>query len=338
MKKIATLAVSALLCMCGLFGCSATSTSDNGGAGADGVVRIGTMPTEDILPMWVAEQEGFFEGTGIEAEVITFDSAQGLSAAITAGEVDMAMTDAMRAIKLTESGAPVVMEWITLGAAPSEGRFGILAPMDAPYDDLPGLAAYLATDDGAASGVGVAANTVPEYVLDKLCEEAGIDPASVPTQEVASLPERYSLVASGNLAGAALPASLLRLGESSGLKLIADDTHGTNISQSVMVARESFADEYPEAVEAVAQAWDTAVSAIASDPQAYLPLLAEKANLNETIAIDYPVSSYPFALSEGSLSYPAEELVAPQIDWMRAKGYTKADVSYDGATGRITVS
>lgn len=37
------------------------------------------MPTEDILPMWVAEQEGLFEKAGVNAEIVVFDSAQGLS-------------------------------------------------------------------------------------------------------------------------------------------------------------------------------------------------------------------------------------------------------------------
>lgn len=304
------------------------------------VVRIGTMPTEDILPMWIAEQEGLFAEVGVDAEVVSFDSAQSLSAAITAGEVDMAMTDIMRAVKLCESGAPVVMEWVTLGEVADQGRFGVLAPADAPYSTLAEMAAYGASDDAPEGfGVGVAGNTVPEYVFDKLCEEAGLEPGAIPAVEVASLPERYGLVASGKLAGAALPASLLTLGEANGMKLIADDTQGGNLSQSVMVARAAFAEEHPEAVKAVAGAWGAAAILCNATPEAYRTLLIENANINEAVADEYPISTYPLATTaDDEYLHPTDDMVAPVIAWMQERGYGGEGVTYDAATGVFTVS
>lgn len=329
-----------------LGGCSSGPEGSEGsapassGEGADAApVRIGTMPTEDFLPMWAAEKDGFFADAGVDAELLSFDSAQALSAAIAAGEVDMAMVDVPRAVKLCESGTPVVMEWITLGAEASQGAFGVLASADAPYSTLPEMAAYLASGEGdfGKEGVGLASNTVPEYVFDMLCEQANVDPATVPQQEVASLPERFSLAATGKLAAAALPASMLRLGEANGMKLLAEDTDGDNISQSVMIATASFAEENPEAVKKVAEAWNAAAEAIDADPEAYSVLLAEKANLNEAIADTYPVAEYPMAIENGAFLHPAADLVDPQLAWMRAKEYSTHDVTYDEATGAIKV-
>ncbi len=330
-----------------LGGCSSAGTSGSEGSasassgeGANAApVRIGTMPTEDFLPMWAAEKDGFFADAGVDAELLSFDSAQALSAAIAAGEVDMAMVDVPRAVKLCESGTPVVMEWITLGAEASQGAFGVLASADAPYSTLPEMAAYLASGEGdfGKEGVGLASNTVPEYVFDMLCEQADIDPATVPQQEVASLPERFSLAATGKLAAAALPASMLRLGEANGMKLLAEDTDGDNISQSVMIATASFAEENPEAVKKVAEAWNAAAEAIDADPEAYSVLLAEKANLNEAIADTYPVAEYPLAIEGDAFLHPAADLVDPQLAWMRAKEYSTHDVTYDEATGAIEV-
>lgn len=351
MKKTASVLIafvlmSACLCM-GLAGCAGSGSGGQGEnqsaqSSENSAVRIGTMPTEDILPMWVAESEGLFAEAGLDAQIVSFDSAQALSAAITAGEVDMAMVDIMRAVKLCESGAPVVLEWVTLGTDASQGRFGVLAPADAPYSTLQELAQQAAADPDslAAQGVGVAANTVPEYVLDMLCEQAGLAEGAVPTQEVASLPERYSLMASGKLAGAALPGSLLELGEANGMKLLADDSNvvdGTNISQSVMVATAAFAQAYPETVLKVAEVWDAAAAKINADPSAYISLLAEKANLNETIADSYPISTYPLALQSSELAHPAAEYVTQQIEWMRAKGYSSHNVEYSEATGELSV-
>lgn len=314
-----------------LSGCSGSSSGTK--------VRIGTMPTEDILPMWVAESEGLFVQDGLDdVEIVVFESAQNLSAAITAGEVDLAMTDPMRAVKLTESGASVVMEWITLGADASQGRFGVLAGENAEFDDLEGMASFVATADFATEeggSVAVASNTVPEYVFDKLCSAAGVEFGTV---EIPSLADRYSMVASGEVLAAALPGSLLALGEASGLKVIADDTKGDNLSQSVMVATASFAADNAAAVEAVAKVWDMAVDAINASPEDYRALLVEKANLNSAVADSYPISTYPHALDGDALAHPAAELIEPQIAWMKDKGYSDKDATYDASTGAIEVA
>ncbi len=318
-------------------GCSSEENKASDDNASLSTVRIGTMPTEDFLPMWAAEKDGYFEQVGIEAQLTTFDSAQALSAAIAAGEIDMAMVDVPRAVKLCESGTPVTMEWITLGTDASQGAFGVMASADAPYSTLKELKEYMDKNADTAAGVGVAANTVPEYVFDMLCEQEGIDSSTLIVEEVASLPERYSLMVSGNLAAAALPGSLLRLGEASGMKILAEDTTGDNISQSVMIATQEFASENMDAVNKVAQSWDMAAEAINANPSSYIELLAENANLNEAIADTYPISTYPMAFEADALAYPAADLVEPQLEWMKSKGYISKSISYDQTTGMFTV-
>lgn len=297
-----------------------------------GSIRIGTMPTEDILPMWVAEQEGLFEDAGVNAEIVVFDSAQGLSAALTAGEVDIAMTDPMRAVKLCESGTDLSLEWITLGATSEQGRFGVLTSADNGITSLADLA-------NGTKGVGLAANTVPEYVFEQLCVQQGIDPASIPVSEVASLPDRYGLVAAGQLDAAALPASMLALGEASGMVLLADDTTGENVSQSVMVVRDAYnTGEGVKTLAAVREVWDEAASQINVDPEKYRMLLVEKANLNEQVAASYVICEYPMArTAQGEPAYPPAELIEPVLSWMSDKGYVTKSVSYDESNGSFTI-
>lgn len=331
-------ALAALLLAVGIMsGCSSNngggSASSSGTANVASSVRVGTMPTEDILPLWVAEAEGLFADYNVDVEIVPFDSAPALSAAITAGEVDMAMTDIMRAVKLCEAGAPVEMEWITLGATSEQGRFGVLVPAGSSVASLKDLAE-------GGYGVAVAANTVPEYVFDKLCEQAGIDPASIEHLEAPSLPDRFALTATGQYPSASLPNSLLVLGEAQGLTLIADDTQGENISQSVMVARTAWAEDNTGAIEAVARAWDAAVALINDDPNAYRDLLVEKANVNSAVADSYAVSTYPTALSadDATLVRVPADLVEPVLAWMQEKGYTEASVAYDEKTGAFALS
>lgn len=318
-----------------------------GGSGGSGTakaapVRIGTMPTEDILPMWVAERDGLFEKAGVEAEVVVFDSAQNLSAALTAGEVDLAMTDPMRAVKLCESGTDVIMEWITLGTEPAQGRFGVLVDPKAGWKNLSDVVEYLKTADISDEwGFGVASNTVPEYVFDKLCEAEGIKVGEIPTQEVPSLPDRYSLVASGKLAGGAFPGSMLAFGEAAGLQVLADDAKGENLSQSVMVARSEFAkaDGGAAGIDGVRAAWDMAVEAINADPESFRSLLIEKANLNDAVADNYPINIYPKATTDQNTSaFPPAKLIQPQLDWMKSRKYSDKNVIYNEADGTFALS
>ncbi len=285
-------------------------------------VRLGTLPTEDILPMWVAEAKGLFAEHGVECSISTFQSATELIAAVSAGEVDVAMTDPMVSASLCASGTDVRICWITLGADASQGRFGIMTA-DEDITDLTDL---------AGKEIGVGSNTILEYVMDKLMEQAGVAPEDIVKAELQKLPVRYEAMASGQVAAAALPASLLALGEANGYRCVADDTQGDNISQSVMVARGAFAGEETggQALDALAGAWDDAVALINADPDDYRALLVEKASLADAVAQTYPVSTYP------SVQLPAQESIDDVLAWMQEKGYLAEALTYDAQSGMFT--
>jgi NitT/TauT family transport system substrate-binding protein len=283
-------------------------------------VAVGTMITEDFLPLWVAEQEGIFGQEDVTAELVTFQSAQELSTALTAGEIDMAMTDPMVAATLTQGGSEVTMEWVTLGETAEQGRFGIMASSESGVKSLADL---------AGKPIGVGSNTVLEYVMDKLMEQAGVPTDQVKKEEIKKIPVRYEMMTSNQVPAAVLPASLLYLGEQTGMVLVADDTVGSNLSQSVMVVRRDFmaTDEGARAVEKVKASWDEAARKINADPAAYRALLVEKASLPAPIAESYPVSSYPLA------QRPTSEMIDPILVWMLEKGYLEETLRYDEATG-----
>jgi NitT/TauT family transport system substrate-binding protein len=79
-------------------------------------------------------------------------------------------------------------------------------------------------------------------------------------------------------------------------------------------------------VRGVLGAWDVAVQQINSEPDAYRNDLVEKARLPKPLAETYKVNTYPLA------NKPAEKDVNAVLDWMRAKGYLKAEVTYADLT------
>lgn len=326
MKKTFALLACVLMLACGIMlaGCSGTNadTAGQGGESQQHAVRIGTMQTEDALPFWVAEQDGLYGST--QVEIVTFQSAQELSTAFAAGEIDAAMTDVQQAAALKLSGVDVRLAWVTLGADSSQGRFGI---MTSPESGITSLA------DLAGKGIGVGSNTVPEYVMDKLMEAAGVPDDGIVSEEIKKMPVRYESMANNQVAAAVLPASLLALGEQTGMVLLADDTQGENISQSVLAVRAGWlADGGEAALDAVRDAWNKAADSINADSEAYRALLVEKANLPAVVADTYSICTYPQA------QLPTSDMVQPVLDWMLDKGYLAQALAYDESAGTLAAS
>ena len=325
MRKLVCTALAATLAalpLASLTGCNNSSSSDNEASGETPKVVIGTLATEDILPMWVAEDENLFSEAGIEGEVTVFQSATELIAAVSAGEVDYAMTDPMVTASIYASGTDVEIEWVTLGADASQGRFGIMTA-DSSITSLTDLAGV---------EVGVGSNTILEYVLDTLMERAGVPDDQIVTSEMQKLPVRYEAMASGQVKAAALPASLLALGEANGCIVVADDTQGENISQSVMIARSDYlaSDAGKTVKEAIEQVWNKATSEINASPENYRSLLVEKANLSDAIAQTYPISTYP------TCALPEQTQVDNILTWMKKKGYLADGITYDASSGTFS--
>lgn len=281
-------------------------------------ITIGTLATQDSLPLWVAEERGYFADAGLdEVEIVTFQSAQELQAAFTAGSVNALMTDIMVATNLHASGTEVVLPTVMLGASAEQGRFAIVA---APGESFTSMA------DLAGVPVGTASLTITEYVLDALMAEAGVEASAIEKEEVDKMPVRFELLMSGQLRAASLPEPFVSLAELQGAKVVpgGDDTKAeSNISQSVLCVNREFA-ETPEgdaSVAALLEAWDAAVADINAEPDSFRQTLVDKARLPQPLAASYKVSEYP------SAEPPTTEMVQAVLDWMREKDYLKADIT-----------
>ena len=327
MSRRAFFGTAGLAGMALLAGCAGNSSASTGSgsasgsqSGAKGSLTVGTLATEDILPLWVAEKEGMFSEDGLDVSIVTFQSATELIAGVASNEVDIAMTDIMVTASMYASGIDVQMQWVTLGSTADQGRFGIMVGPDSDINSLEKLAGV---------PIGVGSNTILEYVMDKLMEGAGVPDDQIVVEELQKLPVRYQAMVSGEVAAAALPGTLLALGESDNCKLIADDTMGDNLSQSVMIARaEVLADsEKAKALNAVRGVWDKAAEKINANPEQYRDVLVTNANLPEAIAGTYPISTYPLAM------LPTSTMVEPVLDWMQSKGYLTKQLGYDETTG-----
>lgn len=315
---LVTLLASGLLVGCNSPGETTDAAKPATPAAKPVAIKIGTLATEDSLPLWVAEQMGYFATQGIPSvEIVNFQSAQERDVAFASGAIDAFMGDMIASANLEASGARNSIATIMLGADQSQGRFGVVVPPKSTVTDMKSLAGI---------PVGTSSATIQEYVLDGLMAESGVASSAVKTEEVKKVPVRFELLMAGKLKAAALPEPFLTLAEQGGAKIVGDDTKAAaNLSQTVLVISDEYLAKLGGAAteDAVLAAWDLAVNDINKSPDAYRELLVEKARLPKPLATTYKVNVYPTA------QLPTAERVDAILGWMKSKGYLKGDVTID---------
>ena len=327
---IVPVTLALLLAVSALSGCTSQPVPGAGSKDASPAVlpgktspiRIGVLPNEDSLPLFVAEKEGLFKKAGLDVKLVQFPSAAERDAALTAGSIDAASGDIIAAALLTSRGFPVRITTLELGATPKQGRFGILAAKNSGLTSLKDLA--------KKGALAQSSGTLATYSADKMLEQAGVDPKSVKRTEVKKLPVRFELLSQGKVPAAVLPEPMLSLGEKMGLKLLADDTRKENISQTVLYVSEKYLKTEGGTVtsDGLLVAWNEAVKAINASPDAFRALLVEKARLPEQIATEYEINEYPEA------QLPAREWVVAVLDWMKTNKLLGAPVTPGQLTGQ----
>ena len=326
-RTLAAVLAALMIAAVALTGCSQagskSSDAPHQGTPLPVSVRIGTLPTEDSLPLWVAEKRGYFATENVpKVEIVEFQSAQERDAAFASGAIDGFMGDIIAAANLTAAGKPDTIETVMLGADQSQGRFGIAVAPKSTVTALPQLANV---------PVGTSSATIQEYVLDGLMAEAGVATDSVKVEEVKKVPVRFQLLTSGQLKAAALPEPFLSLAEQGGAKVLATDTTAkANLSQTVLVFSNAFLSREGGAatVTSVLKAWDLGVNDINKAPDSVRALLVEKAKLPQSLATSYKINTYP------THQLPSRADVEAVLAWMKSKGYLKADVTYGQLTGQ----
>jgi NitT/TauT family transport system substrate-binding protein len=327
--RLLAAALAALLGVLLLAGCGSRSSSSSQSAGPSAstdkpiAIRIGTLSTEDSLPLWVADKMGYFSTEGIpNVQIIPFQSAQERDVAFASGSIDAFMGDIVAAANFEGGGRKDTIATVMLGADPTQGRFGIAVPPKSTVTSLKQLAGV---------PIGTSTATIQEYVLDGLMTQAGVADNQIKTEEVNKVPVRYQLLMAGKLQAAALPEPFLTLAEQGGARVVGDDTKSaTNLSQTVLI----FGDDYlaktgGKATEtAVLKAWDVAANDIDKQPNNYRALLVEKAGLPKPLATTYKVQTYPQA------AVPKQADVDAVLAWMTLKGYLKGDVTYGDLVGQ----
>ncbi len=279
----------------------------------DARLKIGILPIVDVLPIYVAQQNGYFEKEGIQVEPVLVKSAQERDTLMQTGQVDGEITDLVSVEMFDRKGVGLKAVLVAMEATPKEPVFRILASPGSGITSPAGLKGV---------PIGISKNTIIEYVTYRLLETAGLKDSEVSTTEVSAIPVRYELLMKGKIKAATLPEPLASGAVAGGARVIVDDTSRPEVSASLLAFSTKTLSEKPKTVEKFLSAWLKAEEEINRHPDRYRGLLIEKGRVPKSVQESYRMPVFPGAL------VPTESQVKDVASWMKGKGLIQKEPRY----------
>ncbi len=313
-KTLLSALLGMLLALTLAAGCAQKEKAAGPAGNAPAKLKIGSLTNEENLPILVAQEKGYFTAENLEVELIPMQSPVELQSAFQSGEMDGMMTDIMIALMLKGAGEDLRITSIALGSTPREGRFAILA---APNSDIRTM------QDLRGKSIGISNNSIIEYVTDGILAQAGMSPSDVTKTTVAKIPVRVEMLLNNQIEAITVPDPHISNAVARGARVVADDTTGENLSQSVYVMTQPALSEKAEAIAGFYKGYARAAEDINADPDQFRGLLVSNCNIPEQIANSYQVQHY------AAPQLPTEKNVMDVLTWLKAKDLLQSDLKYE---------
>ncbi len=249
MKKtiIATLSLITLLAVTVLSGC--------GGSAKTSDVSMAFCTWTGYAPMFIAEKEGYFKDAGINMTIQVIEDESTYASLLTQGSMPFIATAQDPNIKMFANGAP--SRYVLMMDA-SNGADGLVARADIKtLDDLKGKS--VALDKTASSYY---------FFLKALEQKSSITEADVNVIDMGDTTEAGLAFISGNADAAIMwePELSEALESVDGAHALVTSADVPGAIMDSLVVNAKFAEENPEVVEAVKEAWYKAIDFMKENP------------------------------------------------------------------------
>lgn len=276
-------------------------------------LKLALIPVLDTIPIFIAEQNGYFTEQGITVETIPVKSPQERDVLVTTGQVDGVLTDLQSVGLLNKDAAKLKAVYTSRRPFPNAPMFRILAGPQTAINvpaDLKGVP------------IGISANTIMDYLADRMLVSEGLKPDEIAKIEIGQIPVRFEQLMNGNIQAAALPDPLAQGAIAGGAKLIVEDSKYADLSQSVLAFATDALTAKPSSVRKFLAAWEKAVNELNAHPEKYQGVLIEQGRVPASIQDTYAMPPFP------GRGVPSEGEVKDVVAWLMAKGLIGRDIPY----------
>lgn len=276
-------------------------------------LRIGDLPLIDMLPVYVAEQEGLFP-ENLEVELVPFSSALERDTAYIAKQVDGVLNDFVSATALNRDQDFTRNVRVILRSTPQLSLFALIASKDSDIEKI---------EDVKGQQIAISPNTIIEYVLDRMLGTVGLGHDDVEKLAVPSIPLRLEMINQGNVTAAVLPEPLVTFSiTTAGTRLIRDDAE-TQFGASLLSFRSEFIASDEDTVRGFMDGFEAGVNRINSNPGQYQELMEARGRIPPPLAGTFSVPAFPEAAV-----VPREEFEAVG-EWAVERGLLQEAIPYE---------
>lgn len=278
-------------------------------------LKIGSLPAADSLILHAAKQDGVFAAHGLDVDIVPFQSALELGAAMRAGSLDGHFGDIINVLMQNENGAPQIIVATTSHSSPGARFFGLAVRPDSPAKTLDDL-------KGKTCSIGRA--TIVDFVLDSLLEQEGAA-GSLDKRDIRQIPVRLQMLLSGRIESALLPEPLLSLVEGQGARVLLDDRNLSLPLAVIALKKPKKGDDaFTDRIRRFRAALAEEAGRINAEPDVYKAMMQKLGLLSGKAAEHYVMLRFEEPLTP--LGLPSEEDIRHYAEWMKQNRLLKKDV------------
>ena len=267
-----------------IFFCLSLFSTVHGAGGKENQLRLALLPIPSVLPIFVAEENGYFKELGLTIETLPVGSALERDQLMQAGRIDGMINEISGAAIFNRDKIQVKIVGIARSPIGTAPIFRILSAPESGISDIRDLAGI---------PIGISKNTVIEYITSRLMEAGGVDGDEIAYKFIPILPERLQLLLSGQIKAATLPDPLGASAIQAGATEVVNDTALAGVSASVISFSAVALTDKPKAVKRFMVAWDRAVEDLNADPEQYKGLMLERIRVPKNVQDSFVIPPYP---------------------------------------------
>jgi NitT/TauT family transport system substrate-binding protein len=282
-------------------------------AGEKTAIKFGALPVLQALPLYVAQDKGFWRNAGLTVEIIPFNTAAEKDIALSAGSIDGCFADLVTPLVLKGNGKDIVIVATNYETRQDRRMFGILGKPGSKYKSVADLADV---------PVAISSNSVIDYVTEQLLRSGGVPADRVTSLESKNIGLRFQMLLSGQVEAATLPEPLVSAAVKKGAVLLGDDS-GLATSQTVLVFSGPFVRDHPEAVKGFLRGVEEANAVINSKADMVRSAMAEHVRLPPALRDTYPIPRFP------KLHAPDRDALLTIAGWLKKRGVIRPQLTYE---------
>lgn len=269
-------------------------------------LSIGVMSAVDMLPIYIADKNGYFLDQGVKVQIEVFKSFKDRDAALQAGELDGIIGDLVAISIYQNAGLDMVVTGLT------DGVFSLVAGKDSGLESI---------HDFDGEKVAISENTVIEYTLDQLLLANGIEASRIEKVVIPPLPTRLEMLNAGEVAASLMPNPFSDAAIAAGATMLLQITSEKDDYISVTAFENKVIKEKPDAIKAFYRAYNQAVDYLNThDLSDYEDDVIDVVGYPETMKGQTSVPVFK------KNTLPSVELVEKVFAWSKEKGLLTIDI------------